>query len=390
MVPTNIVSLRRECYKNGIILNPGRKYSKEELVKIISFNNFKKLDNIYNKWSLVRRLHYFSPQLSTNFSNLKIADQQELLYGDKWVAEENYSGYRVFLMYHPNEGFAVYSSRELDEVTFLPKNLTSKVFIKNGGKLSHCSSFVDKFKNSFVLDAMIISKSMKIDETFFDYDFKLSKILSTPYDFVMLDLLEFDEHDYSSVGYDYRRKKVIELDNIFLKEGINIRKGIVHIKNKKQFYDDVVSGGGDGIMFKNLYSKYISKFSRSGKVMVKLKNNQNINFGHDLYMYVSGVDHSKKSNILLKLSSNIISGSDEIKGVHVCSVPIPTVIEFDDIINKNGKDYSLSPKYSGKVFLVNCMNYLSESRTFLNVKFLKVSNNRTAKSCIFDENIVIM
>ena len=73
--------------------------------------------------TLKQVLRYESPMLCFRYKDLKDSEQEDVLSGEDWIAEEKLNGVRCLVSYHKEEGFRFFS-RHTSVQNYFPVDLT--------------------------------------------------------------------------------------------------------------------------------------------------------------------------------------------------------------------------------------------------------------------------
>lgn len=192
-----------------------------------------------------------------------------------WVWEEKIDGNRALLCYDPVTGFDMYS-RNLSVTDQLPINY--------GEKILWPDLDLSQLTIPFVIDCEIVPKNKEIDKTgefvpVADTQLNLiSSILSlntedskkvqetNPVKFITFDILYLNDKPMFDLPLRERKKYLHTLFPYLVKAGVPIEE--VPVKpdgqDKLAFYNSILNAGGEGVVVKDLNSKYEIKGERSG------------------------------------------------------------------------------------------------------------------------------
>ena len=271
-----------ECQSLGISLLDNYKYNRRELIALLQ-NWYIKNDNIKMSWALGQRLKIESPMLAYPFKHINKVDRDKL-FQTNWIAERKYDGVRMLIFYHPDEGMKFFS-RNLSVSNYLPIEY-SNLYIKDN--LS--------FDFSFILDAEITPMDGEcLDKT-------VSIIHSEQMDFSNLMLFNvFDCLHVKSTDIIYQplayRKSILGdiLNNIKIQSKSPLQfipSPYVSGDMAMSMYKEIVDGGGEGIILKNMFANYITNGSRVKNTQVKLKRSMVEALGKDIDVWISGFNPS--------------------------------------------------------------------------------------------------
>lgn len=224
-----------------------------------------------------------SPMLALLIKHKKKEDQDAIWNNDNkdWLWEVKLDGCRSLLCYDPQTGFDMYS-RNLSVTDQLPINY--------GEKILWPEMDLSKLTIPFIIDCEILPKNKEIDKTgdmvpVADTQLNLiSSILSlneedskkvqerNPVKFVAFDILYLNNEPQFDAPL-WKRKQMLSTLMKFLKEaGVPVEE--VPTKpdgqDKMDFYNSIINSGGEGVVVKDINSKYDTSGRRAGE-WVKIK-----------------------------------------------------------------------------------------------------------------------
>ena len=312
-------------------LNPDRyELSVNDCVKAIQehFINLWKSEGRYTK-GLDFMITHKTPMLATLLSSQSEDLQNDVWseYSDRWVFERKYNGVRLILFYDEDTQKLEVFTRGLDDYTMLPLSYTKafNVMLLNSIKSLNL--------HSFVLDTELVFKNDSINEdinTFFE-DTIVNKEVFSPDDvkFILLDCLVSGGEDITDLSYRTRKEMFsyfFRLDLCYTFEPVET---ISSIESKEEFYYKIVDSGGEGVVVKDLNSKYEFKRSTSW-LKIKPTISGTVNLSDTLDAYVSGFlvgDNNMISTLLFSIG-----------------VDNQGAIEYDKLFCKLGVSRELSVK----------------------------------------------
>jgi ATP-dependent DNA ligase len=118
-----------------------------------------------------------------------------------------------------------------------------------------------------------------------------------PLQFFVFDCLEFGDKDLKVLPLRERRVYLEKLINT-LEDKVPFKIPDCTVFNKMKFFDDIVSGGGEGIVLKSLEQPYFVSTARKRFVQVKLKRQVTGDSNEDLDVFISGSFLPKKNSAL--------------------------------------------------------------------------------------------
>lgn len=312
-------------------LNPDRyELSVNDCVKAIQehFINLWKSEGRYTK-GLDFMITHKTPMLATLLSSQSEDLQNDVWseYSDRWVFERKYNGVRLILFYDEDTQKLEVFTRGLDDYTMLPLSYTKafNVMLLNSIKSLNL--------HSFVLDTELVFKNDSINEdinTFFE-DTIVNKEVFSPDDvkFILLDCLVSGGEDITDLSYRTRKEMFSYFFRLDLCYKFEPVETISSIESKEEFYYKIVDSDGEGVVVKDLNSKYEFKRSTSW-LKIKPTISGTVNLSDTLDAYVSGFlvgDNNMISTLLFSIG-----------------VDNQGVIEYDKLFCKLGVSRELSVK----------------------------------------------
>lgn len=157
--------LKLELIKRNITIpssgtGRGKALSRKDMVNLLAKHHYAKLEK--PSWGLTQRLKYESPAVCFTFKNLKEEEKKHIQDSEDWVAETKWDGCRIWICYHPAEGFTFFS-RNISVEDFLPVDYTDTILIIKDGKVSKPSDYIGRYKQSFILDSECVTDCKDLD-----------------------------------------------------------------------------------------------------------------------------------------------------------------------------------------------------------------------------------
>ena len=214
-----------------------------------------------------------SPMLALQVKHLK-PEIQDLVWKDNsnWVFQEKIDGCRCMLCYDRDFGWDMYS-RNKSITDCLPISYRTKILlprINNG--------ILDRYNiKSFILDTELVpllnTINNMVDGTSIVADTQLNLVTSilgslddlshkmqetNPLKFVAFDLIMLNNSWLTQIPLEKRDKSLNGIVQILHVAGMNnrINKVLSTMTNKEQFYNQIISTGGEGVVAKDLTSTY--------------------------------------------------------------------------------------------------------------------------------------
>lgn len=242
----------------------------------------RKQNGTYRK-SIELILDMDSPMLALLIKHKKQEDQ-DAIWNDEnqdWLFQEKIDGCRAILCYDPKTGFDMYS-RNLSTTDQLPINY--------GEKILWPTLDLSQLTFPFVLDCEIVPKNKEIDKSgdfvpVADTQLNLiSSILSlneedskkvqelNPVKFMAFDVLYINDMPQFDKTLRERRSMLKTLLPYLIKAGVPVEEPMTLElgQSKLNFYNTIINSGGEGVVVKDLNSKYDITGRRAGE-WVKIK-----------------------------------------------------------------------------------------------------------------------
>lgn len=388
--------LRQECINREIdLLNPSH-YKKSNYIRLLQRHSLTKMDP---SWGLLQRLKMDEPMLCFPFKHLR-EDQQENVFSDiYWGAEEKFNGCRMVITYHRDEGFKFFG-RDLSVEDFLPIDYTEKVLLNHYGKLFLTGdSFVNVFNDSFVLDSEII-----IEESYIDTSAQKGKAIYSSLNacvavlnmkpekshtvqreqaqlfFKVFDLLSwFDQPVRSRAVLNQIENPLIQRKIALVELGKRLRAHFFtqmefipsRIREKEEFYKEIIAKGGEGIVIKSLVKPYIVNGTRNRHTQVKVKASMVEAANDDIDAYIIGYTESTEGKqwenfiggIKLAVYLKKPNGEEEEHWIAtVTGMPMHWRKAFTEI---NQGEPILKQKWYNAVFSINGQSITAENLRFI-------------------------
>lgn len=271
--------------RNRVNKETGERYkdfSKDDCIRALQeyYIGIKKERGEYHK-SLDWILRLDSPMLALQIKNLPEETQEEVKSNkEKWLAEEKVDGCRLLLAWFKEDGTLDAYSRNNSVIDFLPSYYGDKLY--DNVNIDDLSSFPD-----FIIDGELVLSNKTVDKgngeiiadtqqsmvsAMLSADYDLSKAFQefNPIKYIAYDIIMYDGIDLTDKPL-YERLKYLDLVFNKIKPLINIeRVKSANGLDTMEFYNQIVSVGGEGLVVKDLDSKYDTKGKRAGE-WVKIK-----------------------------------------------------------------------------------------------------------------------
>ena len=359
---------------------------------------------------IMNTLQMESPMLALQIKN-KSSELQEEIWNnqDKWLAEEKIDGCRMNLCWFKEDNSLDAYSRNTSDLDFLPKSYGEKLYdtvninlfedIPNfilDGELVLRSKEVNKGDGSVIADTQLNMVSAILTA-----DYELSKAFQqlNPIKLVVFDIIMYDNKDLTNLPLRERKKY---LDIVFnrIKDFIDIE--LVPNGNgltTREFYNQVVSTGGEGLVVKDLDSLYDLKGKRAGE-WIKIKRNVTdslleAKLGDTLDAFVIGYTRGNGRNenlvgsiifgiYLLDTNNQVILNEDGIPYIH----EIAQVGGLDDALRNaisvyipETNEVKLRPDVYGKVAEVSGQDVSSKQLRLVHPILVQWRMDKSPQNC---------
>lgn len=412
----DLLGLKPIPTRNRVNKETGERYldfSKDDYVKALQsyyIDEYKK-QGIYHK-SLEWILNIDSPMLALQIKN-KSADIQEEIWNnkDKWLAEEKIDGSRQVLCWFKEDKCLDAYSRNTSVSDYLPINYGPKLYDS-----VNMNSFIDI--PDFVIDGELVLKNNTIVKdnsveiiadtplnmvaAILSADYELSKKFQVlnPVKLIAFDILMYDDKDLTGLPLR-ERKKYLQLVFDRIKSFINIE--LVSNSNglsTRDFYNQIVSVGGEGLVVKDLDSLYDTKGKRAGE-WVKIKRSVTgslleQNYGDTFDCFVIGFNEgqigTKNEGLigslnfgiyLLDENNNIILDERGIPYIHHVATVGGLTDELRAAITTrdfNG-NVQLKPEIYGAVGVIDGQDLSDKNLRLAHARLIQWRNDKSAQQC---------
>lgn len=276
-----LAQLAKECRDLGLTVTQTKaKENKADYIRALQAHFLKKEFNDNPPKSLRYMLAMDSPMLCAQFKDLR----EDVWDNLEWIAEEKLDGVRMVAHWEPGQAPDFYS-RNLSVKDYLPVNYKGNILL-DGVDFS-------KITDSFVLDNEIVSTNPTVStilehraggvvtETMLQAVTALLAMegkdsleiqrSEAPLKFFAFDCLLWNGEDLRDRPYHERRGYLFKAYAQLKSAGVNIALPRIERRNKKEFADGIIRGGGEGVILKNVLAPYFATNTRSHRVWVKYK-----------------------------------------------------------------------------------------------------------------------
>jgi ATP-dependent DNA ligase len=323
-------------------------------------------------WALKFMLSIETPQLCRRIQTLKEADQKKVWESCDWIAEEKIDGVRMLIAWNATEKKFSFFSRNNSVTDYLPQDYSDTILV-------NAKDF--DYPDNFVLDSEIVSVDSDVETNtqcltqlqstaaLLNLNAEDSRKIqkSHPLKFIVFDCL-FDKENLIETAWTNRHTHAEKLAALLKSKGFKCELNRV-VENtdddngiKRDFYEEVISRNGEGVVLKNKNAKYHACSSRTiDCVKVKRSTTDSVANDIDAFItdYVVGNSDTRNENMVVGFVFSIPMEKDD--GT-VVSHPIATCSNVSDFIKEDATviaedgTVTLNPDYYGRVATVKGQN----------------------------------
>lgn len=366
--------LQNQCRELGITVTPaGRKLMKDDYVialrKYFLNKKYGSEDNI--PWSLKFMLSIESPQLCRRIKDLKESQQQLVWESDDWIAEPKIDGCRCLILWDAKEGKFHFYSRNNSVTDYLPQDYSDTVYV---------TSKDFSYPENFVLDCEVISTNPEAETNIrcltqlqstaallaLNPTDSIAIQKKTPLKFVIFDCL-YCGWSRMDKPWTERHLHADKLAFLLKEKGFccELNKVVTNTPDNKyakhEFYEQVVSQNGEGVVLKNKNAVYHATSSRTiDCVKVKRSTTDSVANDIDAFItdYVIGNSDTRNENMVVGFIFSVMMEKDD--GT-IVTHPLATCSNVSDFIKEDATviengTVKLNPDYYGRVATVKGQN----------------------------------
>ena len=388
-------------------------YSKDDYVQALQSHFIEKYkeQGIYHK-SLDWVLKIDSPMLALQIKNKSEEEQNDIWNNqEKWLAEEKIDGSRQVLCWFKEDGCLDAYSRNTSVFDFLPINYGQKLYdTVDVSKLFNTpDSIIDGelvLKNHDIVKDnsvdIIADTQLNMVSAILSADYNLSKQFQklNPIKLIAFDILMYDGKDLTSLPLR-ERKKYLQLAFNNIKDLIDIE--LVANSNglsTRDFYNQIVSVGGEGLVVKDLDSLYDIRGKRAGE-WVKIKRSVTgslleQNYGDTFDCFVIGFNEGQKGTkneglvgslnfgiYLLDENNKVILDERGIPQIHhICTVGgLPDKLREAITVKDFNGNVQLRPDIYAKVATVDGQDISDKNMRLAHARLIQWRVDKSADQC---------
>ena len=412
----DLLGLRPIPTRNRVNKETGERYldySKDDYVQALQSYYIEKYkeQGMYHK-SLDLVLKIDSPMLALQIKNKSEEEQNDIWNNqEKWLAEEKIDGSRQVLCWFKEDGCLDAYSRNTSVFDFLPINYGQKLYdTVDVSKLFNIPDFI--IDGELVLKNNEIVKDNSVDiiadtqlnmvSAILSADYNLSKQFQklNPIKLIAFDILMYDGKDLTSLPLR-ERKKYLQLAFNNIKDLIDIE--LVANSNglsTRDFYNQIVSVGGEGLVVKDLDSLYDVRGKRAGE-WVKIKRSVTgslleQNYGDTFDCFVIGFNEGQKGTkneglvgslnfgiYLLDENNKVILDERGIPQIHhICTVGgLPDKLREAITVKDFNGNVQLRPDIYAKVATVDGQDVSDKNMRLAHARLIQWRVDKSADQC---------
>ena len=410
-----LAQLRAQCQELGLTFKQrGKKESKDDYVYALRDHFIKEKYGEYKNMpkSLSLMLQLESPMLASQYKTVK-PEKQKIMWDSKdWIAQTKEDGNRMLFFLLDDPVFDSYS-RNNSVQDFLPNQYGNKFYLDE----------IDftKIKDQFILDSEVIclnpnistimGKKGVVTETQLQAvtailsmneqdSIRIQKEEDCPLMIKAFDCLYFNGEWLLNKPLIERMKYLKIAIQQMLDAGFKIEFPKTNRDNKRQFYESIVKGGGEGIILKHLQSKYTATSSRSHRNWVKVKRSFSETVQHEgladtIDAFISGFDPADENKAwaglvgALELSVYVKRADGSIYQ-HVIAKVANIDLELRKKITQHDEkgNVILDPSWYGKVVEVDGQDISARALRLTHAILVRFRPDRSQDTCVIEEEFL--
>jgi ATP-dependent DNA ligase len=370
-------------------------------------------------------LNIDSPMLALQSKDKKLDSIRDSLWEDNnnYVFQEKIDGCRCMLCYHKDHGWDFYS-RNLSVSDCLPISYRTKLLVPPMD-----NNILQQYGiESFIIDTELVPLYNQIntmaDGTELVAETQLNLVTSilgslddlshkmqetNPLKFIAFDIIKLNNNWLVDLPLSERNKFLEKMFILTKQAGLGDRISLVPstMTNKEQFYNNIISVGGEGVVAKDLNSKYDTLGKRAGE-WIKLKRTvsqsllmEEVGDTIDAFItgYKLGNEGTNRENQVSAFEFSIYLTDDNNEYlldetgnpiVHHIATMSGLTDELRQIATKydaEGKAI-LNPIFMGKVAEIDGQDISSKNYRFAHAVFKGWRPDRSAESCKMQKSIL--
>lgn len=350
MLP-KLADLVKTCRELGYEPKPsGKRLSKEDCVKILREHFLPEGGLPYEE---------LTPMLCFAEWNLKEEERDEAWASPEWAAQEKLNGCRLIL--HFVEGVGIFAhSRTVSRKTFRFQELTDKLLIAgivpDFSATVDCEVMIEKPVDTrpYTAKGEVTRSTLHSTTAVLHLEGENSRKLQKEQDASLLfhafDILRWDGVDLVDEPYWGRLEYLAHFIDAAGKQqewGQFFRFPEVRTEGKREFYQEIVDRGGEGVILKRLDSKYHASSSRPRDGWVKVK--RRMEFDAFVTGFLRGEEGTAWRNLVGALEFSVITEMGKKHAIAMCTNLTLATREKISIYDPETDTVTLDPRLFGRV-----------------------------------------
>ena len=384
-------------------INPIRKYY---LAK-----RYQKAENVPEHLRMMLRIK--SPMLARRIDDAGIPEEivSSVWESREWYLEEKLNGSRMLLV-NDGKGIQIYS-RHNSDVDMLPINYTEKILFND-------EFDPNKVTETFIIDTEMTSDLDRLSTVFKDYGVvtetqlhAVTALLSSDVEravniqrkeglrmtFNVFDCLYYNGEWIIDKPLKERYKITMKVGKMLKEAGFKVRPVRMARNDKKMFHREIISGGGEGTIAKNINGVYIADTNRPKDGWLKIKRSvsqsSNEEFGTDtIDGWISGFEPATEGkNREGLVGSILVSVYVEGEGNETREHVIAKISGMDmklreDMTEVIGGEPYLKASYYNRVVEIDGASVSARSKRLNHPVFLGFRYDKNKDGCVMSEEFL--
>lgn len=376
--------LFKRCDEFGIPINPSNGYTKEGLENLIR-------DHLWQKHHPDERmLLQVEPQLAQSIEELSVKESANIWDSKDYCAQLKLDGNRILL--HIGKSSNRATSRRKSDVTFLFSEKTDNMPFQRDFLLpEYDGTVLDGEAVMPVSDlntgSVITSSELQSTSAVLNCSPELSRKLQEgrPIIYHIFDVLYWQGRNVMSLAYDIRLNLVDEIfSEINSHGGSNYFANVETVlDNKKQFYQDMIAQGKEGVMLKSLNSIY----APGKRTWSWLKVKEWSEYDGIVTGWLPSSEGKGYTNLIGSLE---VSAYDENNVLHPIACVSPRSLEERKSLTQinNSGQVGLKPEALGRVVTVRGREWSGKSIRLKHAVLLTWREDKSPEDCIINFNTI--
>ena len=403
--------LKDQCFQLGIFVDfTDKKENKTDYILALRKHYLSLMPEVPKTLELILQIE--SPMLCERFSVLSNAEQEMVWDSDDYIAEMKENGCRLLIVYY--DGIFDFYSRNLSVETFLPISYRANIIIEGVNK--------ERLPQSFIIDTEVISTNPNISTILGNKgvicesqlesvvallsmnskdSLRIQKDNNYPLSFRAFDILYKDGEWLVDKPLQDRLLYFKPTYEALVESGLQIRRPYSTASNKRAFYKALTSSGEEGIVLKNVKSKYITNNTRGRNRWIKVKRSMSetikeLGLADTIDCFVSGyeiADETKKNKGFidtLKFTTYLQEEDGTTTPHEIAWISHFTDEMMEKITMKDEEgNLSLNPEFYGRVASLDGQCISGRNKRLKHAVLVDWRDDRSVDSCIMDKAFML-